>query len=689
MSDRIQHRLIYSLLTCMYVLILYFFYIRYVPLIDSFQSILLPILFLIFCLTVFNLRWGTLFFVALFPLINNLPYFFGIYGAMPHAPTALVLFLFYFLGWLVNSLIHKPTFSSQRKIFRPLFLFSILVIVSGIITALRYANFYPFLTDYVYELITNAFGVTSGGAIMSVIFNSLNYLTGFAFFCLLLSIHHIYAEGFMERTVIVLCVSTFLSLSFGLFQRIFDLEFGNNLISINHGLINATFKDALSFGAFLSMVVPLFLGVFFAGRGAVRVFSLVVVILSLYMLFFAGSKSGFIGVILSLCLFFLLAIKMTYKRKEKPIFLSLRKIWSSPIVISVLILAIILGYIIINKDLSNSKTITRLNYLFEHGVVNLTMKMRGPLWEAALLMMRDYPISGVGIGGYIIELANYSEMHRTAIQAPQSAENYFLQVGAEFGIIGLIVILWLFWEVLRQIKRRYLNLSPKRVRFILIGAIAGIISFFVNIQFHTYIGSFEINYTFWLLAAFVYCLGHSEQEQEEKRLSGKKFVVLSVCVFILFSGTLLWNSTHSLSLKSRTEKFHLKQNFGFYELEKTPDGRRFRWTSSYGGLTLKIEKSVIQIPLLASHPDIERDPVKVKIYLIKDFFKQKILLDECVLTKSVWNTYEYLIPQDINKEVILLFKISRTWNPQKALGAPDPRNLGIAVGEIKFREDLH
>ena len=300
MSYRIQHRINVSLVTLIYVLALYFFYIRYVPFVDSFQIILLPIIFLVFCLTVFNLRWGTLFFVALFPLINNVPYFFGIYGATPHAPTALVLFLFYFLGWLVRSLIDKPTFSFQRKIFRPLFLFSILIILSGIITAFRYANFYPFLTDYVYELITNAFGVTSGGAIMSVIFNSLNYLTGFAFFCLLFHIHHKHGKGFMERTLIVFCASTFLSLSFGLLQRIFDLEFGNNLISINHGLINATFKDALSFGAFLSMVVPLFLGMFFTARGVVRVFSLIVVILSLYMLFFAGSKSGLMGIILSL-----------------------------------------------------------------------------------------------------------------------------------------------------------------------------------------------------------------------------------------------------------------------------------------------------------------------------------------------------------------------------------------------------
>jgi hypothetical protein len=33
---------------------------------------------------------------------------------------------------------------------------------------------------------------------------------------------------------------------------------------------------------------------------------------------------------------------------------------------------------------------------------------------------------------------------------------------------------------------------------------------------------------------------------------------------------------------------------------------------------------------------------------------------------------------------MLLFKVNRTWQPLRVLGTPDPRNLGVAVGEIKF-----
>ena len=76
--------------------------------------------------------------------------------------------------------------------------------------------------------------------------------------------------------------------------------------------------------------------------------------------------------------------------------------------------------------------------------------------------------------------------------------------------------------------------------------------------------------------------------------------------------------------------------------------------------------------------------MKIHIFLIEDLFKKKKLLDEITVTKSVWNTYKYSIPEELNKELILLIKVSRTWSPQKFFGTPDPRNLGVAVGKIEF-----
>jgi O-antigen ligase len=697
MGKNKNSKLIFLLLTAMYAISLYFFYVRYVPLVKDFQIALVPIIFIAVILTSVNIQWGTLFFIFCFPLINNLPYFFGLYEPLPLAPTALILFLFYFLGWLFYNTVHKSEFYLKYPIFKPIVLFLIIIFASGIITFFRYANFYPFLSDYVYELITSVYGVTAGGAIMSVVFNSLNYLTGLAFFIILLNTAK--SKEFINKIIIILCLITFLSLVFGLFQHLKNMKLGNNPISITQELINATFKDALSFGAYIAISVPLILGLCFAFKGISRIFFLIAIFISLYMLFFTGSKSSLLALVLSLLLFLFLSSRVVFHLiKTKS--LSLKRIHLSSFIIIVLIFAIMLGLVLFEKSITKgmvkSRTFSRTKGMVQQKNFKAMFSGRADtLWKMAIPMIKDYPLTGLGIGAYTIEVANYSELYKTPVGVPESAENYLLQVGSELGLVGIFLVLWIFWEIVKQMRRSYLKIpNNDKNKFILIGAIAGVISFFLIIQTHTFIGSYEIKYTFWLLVGLIFCLGgiaEAEDKKEHENLREQKYrwskalKISSAVLILLFSGVHLWNSTHSLSLKSRTEQFGLKQDFGLDKLEKTNDGREFRWTRSYGGLTIKIERPAIEIPLLASHPDIRRNPIRVKIYLIKDFFKTKRLLGELTLTESIWKTYEYSIPEEVNQEVILLIKVSRTWNPLKILGVPDPRNLGVAIGKIQFK----
>jgi len=673
-----------------YGIMLYFFYVKYVPLVKPFQSILLPVLFFVFVFAAVEIKWGILLFIFTFPLINNLPYFFDIYENTPHAPTALVLFLFFFIGWLVHCALNKKPDAFRHPIFRPLVLFSLLVLVSAVITFFRYANFFPFFADSIYELQTNAYGVSAGGAIMSVVFNSLNYLTGMAFFFIL--VKTVNSREFIRKILVVLCAGTFLSLLFGMYQHFKDMRFGNNPISINQGLINATFKDGLSFGAYIAIMTSLILGAAFGLKGFMRIVSLLVVILSLYMIFFTGSKSGLFCLLLSLLVFMVFSIRKTYNSRKIKAY-SFKQIITS---LSFVIIFVGLGAVgfftfkePIVTEITKSRTFARAKVLRKQLESRSVFKERSEtLWKLAIPMIKEYPVTGVGIGGYIIEVSNYAEIFETNIITPESAENYILQVGSELGLIGLLLILWIFWEIIRQMKRSHRKIPDNdRYKFILIGAAAGIISFFINIQVHTYIGSYEIKYTFWLLVGLVFALGRDagEKAEEGRVFFSRKFKIAGGIVLVLFGAAHLWNSTHSLSLAARTEKLDIKQDFGFYQQEKTNDGREFRWTRKYGGTTITVEKQVIEIPVLASHPDIGNKPVKMKIFLVKDFFKQKKLLDEIILTKNEWETFEYHIPEEVNQEVILLIKVSRTWRPLKVLGTPDPRNLGVAVGKITFR----
>ncbi len=660
------------------------FYYRYVPTIPQFQMILLPVCLCVFGLTLWRIKAGTLFFVFVFPLVNCIPYFFGIYGQIPHAPTALVVFLFYFFGFLTGTIFSNSEPFVKDRIFRPVVLFSILITVSAAITFLRYANFFPFLTDHIYELTTNTFGVSTGGAIMSVICNTLNYLTGLAFFFILLNLMK--SEKFIKQVLAVLCLSSLISLCFGFYQRLFDSDLGNNLASIQHELVNGTFKDALSFGAFLSMAIPLFLGILIAVKGVLRIILLVCSVMALFMLFFTGSKSGLLSVCVALLVFIYLSYRMI-PRLERMQLLGSKRAWLVMALIAVLFMSVFFVVFISSDDFKGSTTLSRLDFMFDRGVINLMKAWRWPLWKSALQMIKEYPLTGVGIGGYVIELPNYSEIHRTPGEIPQSTENYWLQVGSEMGLFGLVLVLWIFGEIVFRMKQSFHDYpAHSKNKFILAGAMAAVVAFLVNALFHTYIGSYEVKYMFWLMVALIYCLGRIEGIiPPVKALSKRASLIAGLFLAIAFSAVHVWNSTHSLSLENRTRELNLEQNFGFYQTEMTVGGREFNWTGKNAGRTITINKPVMEVHLHASHPDIKIKPVIVKIYLVKDFFKEKKLLGDIVLTQCSWETFKFDISNEINQEVILLFKVSRTWNPLKVLGIPDPRNLGVAVGSIQFQ----
>ena len=686
-----KSRLFFYLLPVLYGMGLYLFYIKYVPLVGPFQAVLAPILGTVLLVTYIDPRKGTLLFILLFPLINNLPYFFKLYEPFPLAPTALVLCLFFFGGWLA-SLHRKPRpLSPNAPIFKPLAIFAVLVAVSALITFWRYANFAPFRSDYIYELITNAHGVSAGGAIMSVVQFSLNYLTAMAFIFIL---SRTFVSGEAVKPLIV-CVlaSASVSLLFGLFQHFGHVGLGNNPISVSQNLVNASFKDALSFGAYLTMIIPLALGIALAYRGVLRITACLVLGLACTMLFFTGSKSGLLSLPISLLIVGLVA-RRSVSRALNPKKFSIKRLdWSSRVVI-VALCAVVLGGVLFHKNLAKgfaeSRSLGRLKDLFAQETLKGVFTGRADtLWKLAIPMIRDYPMTGVGMGSFIIEVSNYAKLHDVDLITPESAENYVLQVGTELGLAGVFLIAWVFWELIKQINRSFRSVpSGAKERFILGGAVGGIVSYLMTIQVHTFIGSYEIKYFFWLLVGLVFCLGTRTATPTEDRSQRIRPIragrILLAGLIVLYGLIHLWNSTHSLSLLSRTQRLGLVQDFGFYQQEKTADGREFRWTKSYGGTPIEVEKSEIEIPLLASHPDIRRNPVKVQVYLVKDLFRSKTFLGEVKIRESAWTTFKSSLQEELGRKAILLVKVSRTWNPGKTLKIPDPRDIGVAVGKIRF-----
>jgi len=424
----------------LYVSGLAFFYRGYVPLAASFQVVFVPILVAGGYLAWKDLRKGTLFFIGAFPLVNSLPYFFGIAEPLPFAPPALVLFLFVFLGFLLRrrELDGGPALPLRLK--APLLSFGFLVFVSAAVTAYRYANFFPFLSPRFLELTVNAYGVRAGGALMSVILTAATYLTGMAFFWILS--RTLRTKQDIMAAVVALGAGSLPALAFAFIQHIGCRELGVNPTSILLQLVNGTFKDAMALGAFASVAAPLFLGAALAARGAkARIAAALVVLAALAGLLVSGSK---------IALFAILAAAVYFAASAGPAFAA----WLGgrgaenggrrKIVLTIFLAAALLagGLAVLVKPVFQALNGPKIVERFKDARRMVEWRIQAQ-WLPALRMTGQHLLTGVGVGAFIIEAPNITGLYKASGQNPESAENFVLQVVSEMGIAGVLLAAWL------------------------------------------------------------------------------------------------------------------------------------------------------------------------------------------------------------------------------------------------------
>jgi hypothetical protein len=685
-------RRVFAALSLLLAVFLSFFYVRYVPLVPPFQLILVPVLLAGTFFMLQDVERGVLFFAAAFLLINNLPYYFGIHEHIPHAPISLVLFLFVLLGWLVHYTFHDFHQVPHHQLVTPLLLFAGMVALSAVITAGRYVNFFPFLTDAVYEWNTNVTGVSSGGAVMSVLFSALNYLTGFGVFAIVLQTAR--SRAFLRLLVTVILISLSFSLLLGYYQAYADSGFGNTPFWETLRQINATFKDPNAFAAVLVTAFPLILGLAVMSRGWTRVFPLTLLAAGLFLYPQIGNRSSLLGLGFGGLVFAGVMVWIRVKRRTgsiKPIKRVKNKILLPGLFAAAFIMLV-----------GGSVLLTDSRLLQRTQIVGDVIKTRGSLisisperyflWKEAVHLASLHPLTSVGIGAYIIELPNYYSVDDAAypeqleiFRRIDSAENYFLHVWAEMGWGGLLLSFWLFGGILAGMIKVFRRLDPgSPFAPLQAGAAAAVAAYIPNLFFHSYVGSFEAKAMFWMAVAVLFSFQAMDESQGGKRRS-RTFRMAGIAFLAVFAALFLWQSTHSLSLESRSGRFDIRQDFGFYQIEKTESGREFRWTKKTSGKTIEIEDPVLTLMLHASHPDIRENPVSVDVFLVEGFFRSKKPLETISIRSEEWSEYEIPVRDYVGRKMILLLQVSRTWNPLKEKGVLDPRDLGVAVGVASLK----
>ena len=119
-------------------------------------------------------------------------------------------------------------------------------------------------------------------------------------------------------------------------------------------------------------------------------------------------------------------------------------------------------------------------------------------WDAALRIIRDEPLFGVGYGLFPVVSTNYNPELKG-----MDAHNTYLLLAAEMGLPALFTFLWILGLVSSETLRLYRGAPDRFLRGVALGFAGGLAGLVVVCMFGSRITSFEIFAYFWILAALV------------------------------------------------------------------------------------------------------------------------------------------------------------------------------------------
>ena len=236
--------------------------------------------------------------------------------------------------------------------------------------------------------------------------------------------------------------------------------------------INSLFGDPNSYGAYLLFIIPVTLGlrIFAAGEYYPSLNLLLLLQVVSLILTHSATSMVVLGFELVLAVTLLYYYKNTQSRTLQYLSVGL-----AGIIGVLLVVPFVIGLLSLFFDKHSA-----MRFLVsDTGVVNKILNGRVNLWIPGFKMFTAHPVFGAGPGQFY----SLFEQFRSPVAIGwnpehENAHSYFLQFAAENGILGLLIVLPLFYLLFRNMVRtipRTGDASLRNLKIMLLVALAGII----------------------------------------------------------------------------------------------------------------------------------------------------------------------------------------------------------------------
>lgn len=303
----------------------------------------------------------------------------------------------------------------------------------------------------------------------------------------------------MNTLIDAIILSAFVAAVIGILE-VYGIEFWT--WQINWGeRVDGPFDDPNFFGGYLVMAIPLTISrIITVNKTSLKLAMSGMLIVIMSALFFSYSRSAWLCMALSLGIFMISVIILSFKKN--PVFIKRTLI----VVICSISLMWVAFHFVPAFNPENISIARRINtadsFMSEQGNVKIS------LWEIAFKMIRDRPFTGFGPGNYslyhpVFRVHEGSDLIQSGLT--YDVYNDYLELGAESGLPALIFyLLSISVFILIAAKKVISNSTEIHDRIILSGILCSGLSFI----FHSTLFQFPMKNlpqyaTFWILFAAV------------------------------------------------------------------------------------------------------------------------------------------------------------------------------------------
>ncbi|HEX3703500.1 MAG TPA: O-antigen ligase family protein [Vicinamibacterales bacterium] len=303
--------------------------------------------------------------------------------------------------------------------------------------------------------------------------------------------------------------------------------------------------------------------------------------------------------------------------------------------------------------------------------------------DASTQMILEHPLVGVGLGSFSTLVVDYGKQSNGGEWlTPDNAQNWYRHQLAQMGIVGSVG--WMIWlGLLAAFFRRTARNAALRERRFEAGAITGAL---VGVAVVSLVGMPTANtaaaltamvFVFWYAALADPAIdARSLSRSSVPRIATMRQGLAAGALLVAFLAGTLFVGWARLRPPQRALRFGWEYVSGFYDHEQLSRDTLFRWTAGHAMDVFPVRDRYLRLRYWVHHPDVERRPVHVDIWL-----QNRHIVDEMLKSVAPVTEYVRLWPDD--PRMMLEARVSRTWKPSD-YGEGDTRDLGLAFEDWAF-----